>query len=598
IKRGNPDAIVMNGGFAYRVDRMIEFLDAVDPDDIEALAYHAHGAGVAAERMAFRRLKGLAVERGLGDLPLIQTESGLSAGSRRQEIEKARTLIEKMTYAQSQNVPLFLWFRLFIDDRTYGNTRSMLQPRPSLLAYRNLAETLRHHRFTTLVDSGVTTTELYLFEEIDGPGRVVVGWTNGAGVEHDLRLSVGAADEVNRLDMFGNPTPLAVGRGGAVGVTFGEDPMFLVWDAAETGHVVAVDPGFLPDAGSVQLIPDASDALTVTVRNPWDVPLTATLDLTATSATSVTTEPASIELSLEAGEVRAVPVDVVVGTHTDGIDWPEAWTLFSRTDADAIDLAELDAIPQTLPGADGTSIDGVRVFPRSFEIDIASAADFRRKLDTRADAVVMAEVVSDRERTITVGGAGDYWMDWFVNGERVFDTMDRGNGATFTVAAHTFEVPLKQGRNLIAIRVQAGRHGWRLIIGPPEPVRQAIGNPPSDRLELRLTADGEVIAQQTRPIRFVKPLPMLAEIDAVDQLAPAAVLTDRHVVNYFERVPGDARWWNGDDDLSATVWMARDETSLCVVVDVADQDHDVSSNDPAENDHIELAIVDGDDITR
>ncbi|MEM6314438.1 MAG: hypothetical protein AAF743_10145, partial [Planctomycetota bacterium] len=258
IKRGNPDAIVMNGGFAYRVDRMIEFLDAVDPDDIEALAYHAHGAGVAAERMAFRRLKGLAVERGLGDLPLIQTESGLSAGSRRQEIEKARTLIEKMTYAQSQNVPLFLWFRLFIDDRTYGNTRSMLQPRPSLLAYRNLAETLRHHRFTTLVDSGVTTTELYLFEEIDGPGRVVVGWTNGAGVEHDLRLSVGAADEVNHLDMFGNPTPLAVGRGGAVGVTFGEDPMFLAWDAAETGHVVAVDPGFLPDAGSVQLIPDAS----------------------------------------------------------------------------------------------------------------------------------------------------------------------------------------------------------------------------------------------------------------------------------------------------------------------------------------------------
>jgi hypothetical protein len=605
IHRGNPDAIVMNGGFAYREDRIAEFLSSVGPDQIEAIAYHAHGRGSAAEREGFRRVRGIAAEHGLGDKPLIQTESGLSAGSRRQEIDKARTCIQKMVYAQSEGVPLFLWFRLYMENRSYGNTRDMLQPRPTLLAYRAMVETLRRHRFARMIDADDSEIELYLFEENDGPGRVIVGWANEAGLQRSLRFDLAANSnslaDAKVIDLFGNPTPGEPGRGGTVTTTFDESPTFLVWRADDPAHHVAIDPGFLLQPHHVELVPGESGEVTLTLRNPWDESLEGRVSLEPASATPLTVEPAAQDVLLPPRGQKHITFEVQSGERIRAVQWPEVWQVFPRVKTTAVDLSEIDRIPEALPGAEGETIHAVQAYPRDHFIDLAAIGQFVRKQDTRADAVAFAEVMSDRVRTVTIGAAGDYWMEWFVNGEPVFDTMANGNGATYSIVAHTFELPLRAGRNLVAVRVLAGSHNWRLVIGPPEPVRQALGQPPSDALRAVLRVEDKTVLDASLPVRFLEPVPRVAagfeQADAAEasealaSLTPAGVLTDRHIDNYYERIPGDSRWWNGDDDLSATLWIFRDDRLLHLVVSVRDQDHRTDTADLEQQDRVVFGLA-------
>jgi hypothetical protein len=605
IHRGNPEAIVMNGGFAYREDRIAEFLSSVGPDQIEAIAYHAHGKGSAAEREGFRRVRGIAAEHGLGDKPLIQTESGLSAGNRRQEITKAQTCIQKMVYAQSEDVPLFLWFRLYMNNRSLGNTRDIVQPRPVVMAYRAMVETLRHHRFARMIDADDSEIELYLFEENDGPGRVIVGWANEAGLQRSLRFDLAANSnslaDAKVIDLFGNPTAIESGRGGTVTAVFDESPKFLVWDADDAAHQVAIDPGFLLRPEHAELIPDRSADITLTVRNPWYEPLVGRLSLEPVSATPMSITPAAVDVSLPPHGEMGVTFQVDAGPRTQSLQWPDAWQVFPRVETSAVNLVEIHTLPETLPGADDQMVVPVAAYPRDHFIDLARIGNYVRKADHRADAVAFAEVVSDRDQVVTIGAAGDYWMEWFVNGQRVYDTMANGNGATYSILAHTFELPLKAGRNLLAVRVLAGSHDWRLVIAPPEPVRQALGGPPSDALRAVLRVDDQPVLDTRLPVQFLEPLPRVAaEFDqataaeaseVLATLTPVGVLSDRHIENYYERVPGDARWWNGDDDLSATLWTFRDDHMLHLVVSVRDQDHRTDTADVQQQDRVVFGLA-------
>jgi len=75
--------------------------------------------------------------------PFAETESGVSAGDRPGLIEQARTVVEKMTYAQSVGEPFLIFFRLFKEgqghESGYGLTENLVEPRPSVMAYRNMS---------------------------------------------------------------------------------------------------------------------------------------------------------------------------------------------------------------------------------------------------------------------------------------------------------------------------------------------------------------------------------------------------------------------------------------------------------------------------
>lgn len=68
--------------------------------------------------------------------------------------------------------------------------------------------------------------------------------------------------------------------------------------------------------------------------------------------------------------------------------------------------------------------------------------------------------------SMTLGMAADWWMECFVNGKDVYNTLKSGNmSQTFAPQDHIFNVPVRQGENLIAVRIRPGSGGCRFASG-------------------------------------------------------------------------------------------------------------------------------------
>ena len=599
IRRGDPEAQIMNGGFAYREDREAAFFAAIGRDDLDLIAYHAHGPGVEAERNAYRRHAAIAAAAGFGGIPLVDTETGLAAVTDQQELEKARTCIQKAVFAQSVGAPFLLWFRLHMGDRPYGNLRGSLQPRPSILAFRAMVEVLRGLHFQRTLAAPEPDLECHAFHQRDDARRALVLWSNALGEDRLVHLRLGAT-AAQRVDLFGNRSALAADRDGLITLAVGEDPVFVTWDAASEVEVM-IDPGRFPGLDAVELRPATGQALVLPLRNPGTRSLDARLELTTAGPIPVTLSSDAVAVQLAPGEQRELRLEATVGRRSEDLVWPDTWTVFPRIDPAAVDPTTLAAIPDALPGSDGTAVTGLALVPREHHLDLAPLTGYRRHQDTRAAALFMAEVHSPRAQEVEVGAAADWWMAWYHDGTPVFDTMASGNGAGYTILSHTFRLRLRQGRNLLAVRVLAGSHGWRLVVGGPQAVAAARGAAPDQRLTLRLIGDGEVIATRTVPIRLRTPPPAWPPGGLTDLrvTAPDARLGGRHRTNRWEQVPGEQRWWGGDADCSADLWLRRDLDALHLVAVVADQTHrpPAAGADPATGDALIVLAADGSDGT-
>ncbi|HEX2951908.1 MAG TPA: hypothetical protein VHV83_20430 [Armatimonadota bacterium] len=246
IKRGNPNAIVMNGGICYANPeanvRGHKFFEMVDPATLDAVAYHAHGPGDAAERTMHEKIQLTLEMYQKSGRPLIETESGMDARTKAQEEVQAATCIEKMVYAQSVKMPFFLWFRLcFEETNTYGMTRVpddqpwwyAKEPRPSIMSYRAMVETLRDYTFSHTIDLGRDGLSCYAFSQNGGNGRVCVLWVNqkiSYGVYLNACPNAASITNAQVLDMYGNPESAMVLPDGRLKVTAGEFPIFVKWD--------------------------------------------------------------------------------------------------------------------------------------------------------------------------------------------------------------------------------------------------------------------------------------------------------------------------------------------------------------------------------
>ncbi|MBR0458840.1 MAG: beta-galactosidase, partial [Victivallales bacterium] len=98
----------------------------------------------------------------------------------------------------------------------------------------------------------------------------------------------------------------------------------------------------------------------------------------------------------------------------------------------------------------------------------------------RACATFYQEVEAKRDGNMTVGAAADWWFECFVNGNLAYSTMEKGNMvSTFQPTDYPFQLPLKKGRNLVAVRVFSGSAGWRFVFGK---VQGIYGNPEKRRI--------------------------------------------------------------------------------------------------------------------
>ena len=171
---------------------------------------------------------------------------------------------------------------------------------------------------------------------------------------------------------------------------------------------------------------------------------------------------------------------VAQAAPVEGVTWPEQWVMFGPVEWDQAELAseQLTEIPESLQIGDERHTARAVEFEDG-RLDLSALLGGHDRQDT---VFLFGEVRSDRAMELPIGAAADWWMAWWVNGEAVYDTLETGNaGQDFSVGAHTFRVSLREGVNLLVVRVSAGREGFLV----------SAGIPPTDRWDPLLQATRE-----------------------------------------------------------------------------------------------------------
>jgi len=573
IRGANPKSMPMNGGLSFFGDegtrRSRKLVEIADTTNLGVLAYHGHGPLLTPEREAWERMRAVTNEFGKGTMTLVETESGVAAGrSSQQEDIQARTVVAKMVYAQGHGMPLFMFFRLHFEDAdSYGMLYDEQQPRPSVLAYRALVERTRGLRCAPALDLGDKGLHAYPFAA--GTRRCLVLWLDRAETV-STSVSLGASAKVLRdlkaSDLYGNqlPTPPLAGPVATINVT--EQPLFFSWDGAADGFPVIAPPPLRLEG--CEVASGTPGNLRFIVRNADSNVMKGEVRVKISSRVPVTPASFTLPVQAAAGAEATVQQVLTVGASPTTVAWPQVWTVFAGLPEAATDPTRYRDIPTAIEGTDAKA-HAARLQDGRLEL-----ARLAGGFQERRGALCFAMIDSPTATTIEVGAGADWWMEWAVNGERVYSTMNGGNGSGFHVGDHRFPVKLKAGRNLLAVRVLSGSQGFVLACGGPEELR-ALDPKAADRVDAELVVGSVVVARSAQSLQLLLPLPTAPAggRQALAATSPLAVLNEPEVDNLFMKHPDNSRWWHGEDDCSARIWATADASSLQVVVAVRDDAH-------------------------
>ncbi len=174
------------------------------------------------------------------------------------------------------------------------------------------------------------------------------------------------------------------------------------------------------------------------------------------------------------------------------MSWPTTWTVFGPfTREEPVPSNDiLAAIPKTLT-ISGRTIQPKHAALENSRIDLVSLFDPKSHsfLYTKSSSTVgrtaylFAEIEVPRAGQLLIGAGADWWMQWFLDGICVYDTINpdshghAGNGAgMFGINNHAFTVDLDPGKHVLAVRVMGGSQGWLLCSGCGQAVRDAQTN--------------------------------------------------------------------------------------------------------------------------
>ena len=606
LKKGDPEALAMNGGLCFWSSegerRAFEFIEKVDPTKVDVWAYHAHGPGIGPERHRYGQIRAgaeKAVEKaGAGNLVFLDTETGASALSPEQFQEQARTVVEKMAFAQAEGMPTLMFFRMNMRNEGWALVENRTEPRPVVLAYRSVVERLRHHAYVKSIDTGAPGVDAFLFRREGDNQKVLVTWSNEpARRSVNLRLDDAGADVGTPMvyDLYGNATPASVIPGGVATLAVDVDPTYLVWTSPGDASAVDAAPAALAaDPGAV--VAGQANPVVLKVRNASNEPIDATVTLDPHGRLPVEVDPTTASFTLAAGEEKTVPLTVTVGASDAPLAMPTWWRVFTDVDDAAFQKmspAERAKFPDALPGAPSYR----DVAAPANRVDLGKLAG--GALKERRPAVLYATIDSPTETTMPATASADYWMAWYANGEEVYSTIEtRGNSSK---ALHKFDLPLKKGRNVLAVLVQSGSGGFAISYGGPKELAMAESrgiNP--DRLDATLTVGGKAVAEEAIPLPIVAPLPAMGDLSPDAPLSewvkvePLAALGEADVVNPFLPQPDSSKWYKGESDLSAVAWLRDGGDALHLVVAVRDDALKAGATpaDLAGSDAVRLVLAD------
>ncbi len=211
-------------------------------------------------------------------------------------------------------------------------------------------------------------------------------------------------------------------------------------------------------------------------------------------------ETGSFDLSFEmpqGGEVEIsdLHVEQTSSPYLGSETFPERWTLFGPVEESfQPDLSSLEDVPATLDGQEGTI----------FRLN-AHTLDFAKLFGPGERKVGWAFAVLDSpiECGYTIGAAADWWMEYYVNGEKVLDTTEMGNVEyPFEIWNHVFDVRLKKGRNILAVKVKTGATSSVLMMGGPLELADRTVRLKLSKMDWLESFDGESLSCTGEPERI------------------------------------------------------------------------------------------------
>lgn len=562
IRAGDPSAVIMNGGLCFHGRdgwaRAHELVEKMPEDLIDAWAYHGHGPGAKAERGAWERQDQATRAVGKADRPFIETESGFSGNDAPTRRIQARTIVQKMVFAQSKDAPFFLWFNLHMGDEGWTTIERGAEPRPAVLAHRTLARHLKGLDHVAELDLKASDAECHVFRAADGR-RGLVAWSDSGEITRSILVGAKARD-LRRCDLFGNIETITTKTAGLVQLGIGPDPVYLLWHDA-SDHQTQVPPPALAGPARISVIPGRPLRIPLILRNASAGPVQATLAATLSGAAPLTDLVVPGTVAVPASGEVAVTV-TAQGATVAPSSWPTGWTVFAPVTA-TVDLKAFT----TIPDAVGTAKPQLAIPDGEGLIDLASLGGGH---DEKKQAIAFAWYDSPMDGEITIGAAADWWMEWAVNGVVAYSTLESGNRGPYHVLTHTFTAPVRKGRNLLAARVLSGSGGWRLVSGGPDEVaaarRAKAGE--GDALVLEARVGGDLLARETIPVHILRPVEDAPEKAAWDSLAPVGVLAG--LDNLHAAQPDSAKWYKGADDLSGRIWVRRQGGTVRLIAAVRD----------------------------
>ena len=171
------------------------------------------------------------------------------------------------------------------------------------------------------------------------------------------------------------------------------------------------------------------------------------------------------------GALQAGPEDVS-GT----LAWPSEWVVFlplEREDHLPPDEA-LKRIPERIevPGFYGT----VKVLPaRRVQPDSGTVLDFAPLFEgvkVGNTAYAFLELHSGEAQTVTLGMGADWWLQAWLNGVPIMNTLTTGNVAwPPSISNFTVDAKLRKGTNVLAVRFVSGQGSSVLALGGPDELR-------------------------------------------------------------------------------------------------------------------------------
>ena len=147
------------------------------------------------------------------------------------------------------------------------------------------------------------------------------------------------------------------------------------------------------------------------------------------------------------------------------------WTVF----ADVASPVSLAAVPTVLAGAKGGSVSPTLTGLNEGSIDVAGLNGGRFR--TRARALLFNEFTSPEPGVMEIGLSANWWMAVYLNGKEILSTLTFGNGShKYIPNDHVVELPIRKGKNVLAMEVLSGHDGWRFVCGKPAPPITYVAN--------------------------------------------------------------------------------------------------------------------------